>query len=332
MMHDLVLSEDGHAIQADDYDEDDYYETQTSNVGYRPRRGNYAIGMILLGAVMIFGGLSLAMIGKEEQDNFSKSSKSKTSVPAKNRGPTLPPSPTQTTYLPTVSPTTLENGFIDYLKKYVPQSDILNEDSYAGRAFTWLLSNTDAPKFAKHQIRQRFSLASIYYATNNEDLSSWKRKSGWVTEKDECKWDGVKCNNDGYVVGLNLTKNGLKGLVPHEIKVLQKSLLALDVSSNSIENADEELRWIGELTNLRLLNMEDTNVKADGIPSYIGKLTDMRKSFIAFCSYLMMIIVILTLNYSFFFPFLSNYQVFWMLQILSFSANFKKTSLKIWKI
>ena len=282
MMHDLVLSEDGHAIQADDYDEDDFYETQTSNVGYRPRRGNYAMGLILLGAVMVFGGLSLALIGKEEQDSFSsdKSSKSKTSVPAKNYGPTLPPSqktPTATTYIPTESPTTLENGILDYLKKYVPQSDILDEDSIAGRAFTWLLSNTDAPKFAKHQIRQRFSLASIYYATNNEGLSSWHRKSGWVTEKDECKWDGVKCNSDGYVVGLNLTKNGLKGLVPHEIKVLQKSLLALDISRNEIDNADEELKWIGELTNLRLLNMEDTNVRADGIPSYIGKLTDMRE-------------------------------------------------------
>ena len=63
-----------------------------------------------------------------------------------------------------------------------------------------------------------------------------------------------------------------------EITMLKKHLLALELDDNELINEDQELRWMGQLSKLRLLDFEDTGFTADGIPSYIGRLTDLRKS------------------------------------------------------
>ena len=255
MMNDLVLSEDGHAMPADEYhDDEDWYENQTGDSisgykpGYRPRRGNYTTCFILGGIVLALGGLAVAMLAKGEKQKLEGS----TLEPIRDKGPTAAPKwgDGSMTYLPTQSPTSLETGVLNYLKQFVPVNKLLgDDDEYAALAFSWLMDNANVAKFTHHQLRQRLALASIYYATNEDE--SWVRTSEWLTDKDECLWGGVKCTNDGYIVGLNLTSNGLRGTFPEEITLLEKSLIALRLSDNALENQDEELKWMGELPKLR---------------------------------------------------------------------------------
>jgi hypothetical protein len=60
--------------------------------------------------------------------------------------------------------------------------------------------------------------------------------------------------------------------------------MRLDLSYNDLGNSHEELSWLAKLTNLQALDVHSTKFQADGIPSYLGKLTDMRKLFLClFC-------------------------------------------------
>jgi len=254
MMNDLVLSEDGHAIQADEYhDDEDWYETRpgseiSSHQGFRPTRGNKSKCLIILGIIVVAGGFFVVSGGKKEEDM---------AVPAN-----------------TTPGASVEDGVFDYVSQFVDKKTLLEDNSPANSAYNWLMKNSDIEIYGDSRIRQRFALASIYYATN-EGLNSWVRDDGWITDQDECSWAGVRCDN-GNIIGLNFTSNGLKGVFPMEITMLKKHLLALEVDDNELTNEDQQLRWIGKLTKLRLLDFEDTYFTADGIPSYIGELTDLR--------------------------------------------------------
>lgn len=255
-MNDLVLSEDGQAIQADEYhDDEDWYETRPGseisspkNEGFRPIRGQKSKYLIILGIIVVAVGFFSLSGGKKEEDMA----------------------------VPATPATSVEDGVFDYVSQFVDKKTLLEDDTYTNSAYNWLLKNSDIEIYGNSRIRQRFALASIYYATN-EGLNSWDRDDGWITDQDECTWDGVRCEN-GNIIGLNLTSNGLTGVFPMEITMLKKHLLALEISDNELTNEDQQLRWIGKLTTLRLLDFEDTDFTADGIPTYIGELTDLRKS------------------------------------------------------
>lgn len=275
-MNDLVLSEDGHAVQADDYhDDEDWYQNRPGDeisspkgMGFRPRRGNKPKYLIILGIILIAGGFALAMSGGKS-DEAAAAEKGKNFGFGDDNTGDGPNSGT-------TPPTSLEDGVYDYLTQFVDKKILLDDKSYTFSAYSWLMKNSDIQIYGESRIRQRFALASIYYATN-EGLNSWIRDDGWISDQDECSWTGVRCEN-GNIVGLNLTSNGLKGVFPMEITMLKKHLLSLELDDNELINEDQELRWMGKLSNLRLLDFEDTGFTADGIPSYIGRLTDLRKS------------------------------------------------------
>lgn len=270
-MNDLVLSEDGHAVQADDYhDDEDWYQNRPGDeisspkgVGFRPRRGSKAKYLVILGIILIAGGFAIAMKGGNSEEDAG--------AMAANGGSPSGGGPNSATN----KPTSLEDGVFDYLTQFVDKKILLDDKSYTFSAYNWLMKNSDIQIYGDSRIRQRFALASIYYATN-EGLNSWIRDDGWISDQDECSWTGVRCEN-GNIVGLNLTSNGLKGVFPMEVVMLKKHLLALEVDDNELINEDQELRWIGQMSKLRMLDFEDTGFTADGIPSYIGRLTDLRK-------------------------------------------------------
>lgn len=288
MMNDLVLSEDGHAIQADDYhDDEDWYETQpgdeisTHGNAKRLRRGKYPFYMIIVGAVLIFGGIGAVFLGGSD-DTKEVSVKATTAPSPTSSGST--PSPISTS-----PPTSFEDGVYEYLLQYVDKKDLLQDGSYNFKAYSWLMTNGDIRSYGNSRIRQRFSLAAIYYATNQD--STWVNDENWVTDEDECNWHGVMCKNK-EVLALNFTSNGLEGVFPDEVSMLKKHLLALELGDNNVINSDQELKWMGQLTKLKLLDVEDTGLTANGIPSYIGLLTDLRTfslllSYFEFCLILM---------------------------------------------
>jgi hypothetical protein len=68
---------------------------------------------------------------------------------------------------------------------------------------------------------------------------------------DECTWFGITCNpatND--VTRFEMGNNQMTGRFPAEIQLLSSSLEYLDIGSNTLDNKEGELTWIGEMTNL----------------------------------------------------------------------------------
>ena len=88
----------------------------------------------------------------------------------------------------------------------------------------------------------------MHIATTKD--SPWINANDWMSTKDECGWYGVECKQH-KLVALNLTANGLEGLVPWEITFLKDHLLSLELASNDLVNEGQELAWMGELTKLR---------------------------------------------------------------------------------
>jgi len=78
---------------------------------------------------------------------------------------------------------------------------------------------------------------------------SWISKNEWMGDKGPCHWHGVECE-DHLVIGLNLTENGLRGTIPHEISILGGTLQSLMLTGNELTNSGRQLKWLGELTEL----------------------------------------------------------------------------------
>lgn len=167
-------------------------------------------------------------------------------------------------------------------------------ESYQSKALAWIedsgvpaadtnLADTD------DRVVQRFALACIYYASNEQrtaatdfafgaefDVLPWLNEAGWLVYDDECKWFGIECNDDGLVDEIDLSNNILTGLFPPETQLLAKSLKVLDIYSNYVFNVgDAGNSFLGELTNLEQLYYGTTSFQYNGIPTYIGKLTNL---------------------------------------------------------
>jgi hypothetical protein len=131
-----------------------------------------------------------------------------------------------------------------------------DSDSPQGRALRWLNDDgkeTENLEFA----RTRFSLATIYFSTNyvqhdSGASSAWYQQSGWMSSDPVCVWHGVICMEDesalGRVQALNLSSNGLAGVLPQEIGLLMQDIRSLDLGNNAIEGTIPDT-----LSNLRNL-------------------------------------------------------------------------------
>ncbi|CAJ1947851.1 unnamed protein product [Cylindrotheca closterium] len=262
---------------------------QLNNSGWN-RRKCAVIAAIIVGLAAIGAGVGVAVTsGNEESIDNSVPTPS---VLGDRRITTPGPTPFNG------SSASLEENVFDFLTNFVDEQTLLDERSYTFSAYNWLMKNSTGDHiYFKDRIRQRFSLACIYYATKNtnddegvihddglvsvqahdEGPNRWIRDDKWLSDEDhECSWMGVRCIN-GNIVALNLTSNGLKGVFPMEVMMLKTYLLALQLGDNDrLFNKDQELRWLGQLSLLRLLDVRDTGFTNGGIPSYIGRLTDLR--------------------------------------------------------
>lgn len=184
------------------------------------------------------------------------------------------PAPTTATYV--------------YLKSIVPDGGFAFDffpESYQRKALEFVQDSCDG--CSQERIRQRYVLACIYYATNGvrtpytdyeigvgQEIFAWHNAQSWWSE-DECSWAGISCNKDGLVEKIDLHDNFLTGKFPEEVTLLKDTLEHLDLESNLVYNADEELDWLGKLTNLKSLNVAQTPFEYSGIPPFIGKLTKL---------------------------------------------------------
>lgn len=118
-----------------------------------------------------------------------------------NSRPTLPPY-----FLPTLSPVSCggqsRDAYLLQILAQITDIDLLqNRLTPQGKAFEYM-SKFD-PYLADpcgKNIAQRYGLITMYYSTKGE---SWTVNDRWLSEQNECNWEGVDCSS-GLVTELDL--------------------------------------------------------------------------------------------------------------------------------
>jgi len=104
-------------------------------------------------------------------------------------------------------------------------------------------------------------LLSLYLSTNGDD---WTHNDNWFEDDDLATWYGVETDSAGRVIGLDLSRNNLAGLIPPRLGGLA-NLRKLDLGGNEL--AGEIPGELGGLANLERLDLSRNEL--DGyIPAY----------------------------------------------------------------
>lgn len=93
------------------------------------------------------------------------------------------------------------------------------------RARKWLAADPQILKYTHQRIKQRYALATFFYATRGE---LWTGKDQWLTAKHECQWFSKRndnnndsaCDNNETLVVLDLNTNNLTGTLPDDLSIL----------------------------------------------------------------------------------------------------------------
>lgn len=246
----------------------DYYESQpgdvvstTTNHKRARKHSIWTLAALTLGTILILCSILYSMYGNfvDTQPIGGSSEPLQTDAPITSRtdAPIVSPqtptqAPTVMTHVPTASPivsttsptTTMESIIVSLIG-----SEALSDtNSPAYTALRWLEQDDNSEDYTIDQIKQRFALTCLYLGTNLD--STWVHADAWMSDVSECLWYGVECKDDA-IIALNLTANGLEGIIPGEITLLRDTLLSLELATNDLVNANQELAWIGELTKLR---------------------------------------------------------------------------------
>jgi hypothetical protein len=159
-------------------------------------------------------------------------------TPTPTFSPTSQPShsPVENTLPPSTDPPTaraIEELIYDTLFQELPIQSIeaiARDDSPQAQAVQWLLQDEYfrnhrrrilQPEDLPSRIKQRFTLATLYFSTNGEN---WNNNLSWLSSDHECNWYSSvappSCQGDD-LVQLVLSGNGLSGRLPHEVNLLQ---------------------------------------------------------------------------------------------------------------
>ena len=106
----------------------------------------------------------------------------------------------------------------------------------------------------------------------NGAVQEWIEK--WANGADsinECNWFGVQCNMNeidstgmyGNVIKIEVPNNGLAGPFPLEVALLKDTLESLRLANNhvlhsSAMTSDEDLNWLGDMSQLKILDLSQT--------------------------------------------------------------------------
>ena len=117
-------------------------------------------------------------------------------------------------------------------------------------------------------LSDRAVLEALYELT---DGANWGRGTNWMTDAPLSEWGGVRVDDEGRVIGLDLGYNGITGEIPRELGSLA-SLRVLDFQTNRLSGAiPPELGNLADLVQLVLMS----NSLDGTIPSELGRLTDL---------------------------------------------------------
>ena len=115
----------------------------------------------------------------------------------------------------------------------------------------------------------RAVLIAFYHATNGDN---WYENDNWLTDAPLHEWKGVSADDNGRVVGLDLSYLNLSGHIPSELSNL-KRLKVLDVHENELSGPIPP--ELGSLYNLEYLFLS-SNELSGHIPPELDKLTKLK--------------------------------------------------------
>ena len=115
----------------------------------------------------------------------------------------------------------------------------------------------------------REALTALYDAL---DGANWTRSDNWGTDAPLDQWHGVRVDDRGRVIRIDLSKNGLSGDIPAEIGDLE-SLQDLWLFGNQLSGPIPA--ELGNLTNLEDLLLFDNQLSGP-LPAEIGKLENLQ--------------------------------------------------------
>ena len=114
----------------------------------------------------------------------------------------------------------------------------------------------------------RAALVALYNATNGPN---WLNNDNWLSDRPIAEWRGVTTDVTGRVVELDLSSNGLLGLLPSELADLE-NLKRLRLSDNQLYgNVPSAL---GTLKNLVSLDLSSNDLMGY-LPRELGQLSDL---------------------------------------------------------
>lgn len=124
-------------------------------------------------------------------------------------------------------------------------------------ALLYLAMDMYSSQFSLLQLQQRWVLATFYVSTKMSEESS-----NWLTETDECTWQGVVCVGD-IITELVLPEANLGGTMPSNLSLLSR-LTVLELPNNQIGGTLPDLV---ALTNLATLFLESNRFTGTVPPS-----------------------------------------------------------------
>ena len=108
------------------------------------------------------------------------------------------------------------------------------------------------------------------------EAAGWDRsrsRYGWLSDRPLDRWPGVKVDQNGYVVGLELGNAIMSGEIPAELGNLT-NLQFLDISRNQSLSGEIPAE-LGNLTSLQSLNLFYSQLSGE-IPAELGNLTNLQ--------------------------------------------------------
>ena len=115
----------------------------------------------------------------------------------------------------------------------------------------------------------RAALVAIYHAT---DEASWTNKRNWLSDRPLEELDGIRTDDLGRVIVLNLSSKHLRGHLPRELGLLSK-LERLDLRNNALTG--EIPAELGNLTNLKYIDLRFNGLTGE-IPAELGQLSNLK--------------------------------------------------------
>lgn len=233
-------------------------DSQTIRAFFRSRKVRCMMCCLTLAFVALAVGSVYAVtgfvIGNDDSDNYSDEGGDENSSLITTGG-------NESYRIPTGAPTASEDLQLEYFV-HVALPDytlvaLTDPNSPQSQALEWLRNNTNLESYPVSRRLQRFSLATLYFATAG--LQRWSNNQDWLSDVNECLWystvdkglmDNV-CAEDEYRI-LSLHANELRGTLPPEMELLS-SLELIFLDENMLTGFLPVS--LGRLTNLKEIHL-----------------------------------------------------------------------------